>query len=505
MKTLQKSLSLLVLFACLSYSTSAQTLITFYTNQGDFVVEMTENLSPITSGNFIDLANAGFYDGIIFHRIIDDFVIQGGDPTGTGAGGSGVIIEDEFGEGLSNLAGTLSMANSGPNSGTSQFFINLVNNTFLDHDVAPLSSAHPVFGRVFTNFNIVQEIGAVPVNALDQPLDAVVMDSVRVLTSDTTLPLAYWSLNEGETNSEGASIIQGIGNGINSVDNRFEQEGQATLFSGSAFIDAGDHLDEFFIREDQAISIAAWVKTIGVGSEMVIVSKHLPNSCAENQEQFYLAIAADGGVAFNISGSSDGADALLFESAPGLFSAGDEWKYVAFTYDPSIDTSDGLDRAQLYIDNEAVELELTREGSLFSAATENTAHLAVGAFVDENGESCGGNFIGILDELYIFNQVLSPAELEDLSAADGFGSGIADVLRVANVFPNPVDGQVLKIELPDFQKVEALLSSVDGKLMASHKLEGASLSISLSDLASGIYFLQILGDGINEVHEIVVK
>jgi peptidylprolyl isomerase len=98
---------------------------------------------PITSGNFIKLVKSGFYDGVIFHRVIDGFMIQGGDPKGNGMGGPGYTIKDEFTHagGNRNDRGTISMANAGPNTGGSQFFINLVNNNFLD-------TKHPAFGKV---------------------------------------------------------------------------------------------------------------------------------------------------------------------------------------------------------------------------------------------------------------------------------------------------------------------------------------------------------------------
>ena len=152
---------------------SAQTEITFYTSMGDFVVEAYDTLQPITAGNFIDLVNAEFYDGIIFHRVISGFMIQGGDPTGTGYGGPGYTIPDEFDPRTSNIQKAIAMANSGPNTGGSQFFINLVNNTYLDPN-------YPVFGIVTDNFSVVQSIGLVPTNSNDRPLIDVVMDSLRV-------------------------------------------------------------------------------------------------------------------------------------------------------------------------------------------------------------------------------------------------------------------------------------------------------------------------------------
>lgn len=99
----------------------------FHTNLGDFTAELFEDKAPKTAGNFLELVEKGFYDGVIFHRVIDDFMIQGGDPTGTGMGGPGYTIDDEFGPGLAHSSeGILSMANAGPNTGGSQFFITLV-------------------------------------------------------------------------------------------------------------------------------------------------------------------------------------------------------------------------------------------------------------------------------------------------------------------------------------------------------------------------------------------
>lgn len=96
--------------------------VRFSTTLGDFTAELFEDKAPKTAQNFIDLAEKGFYDGVIFHRVIDDFMIQGGDPTGTGMGGPGYQIDDEFGPGLKHDGeGILSMANAGPNTGGSQF------------------------------------------------------------------------------------------------------------------------------------------------------------------------------------------------------------------------------------------------------------------------------------------------------------------------------------------------------------------------------------------------
>ncbi len=149
------------------------------TNHGDIVIELYSDM-PITAGNFQKLVEDGFYDGVIFHRIIPNFMIQGGDPTGTGSGGPGYQIKDEFVEGRSNLPMTLSMANSGPGSGGSQFFINLVDNSFLDFDKQPLSSKHPVFGEVIEGQDIVKKIAGVETSR-GRPLDDVVIIKASVI------------------------------------------------------------------------------------------------------------------------------------------------------------------------------------------------------------------------------------------------------------------------------------------------------------------------------------
>ena len=180
---MKKTLLSIAFILCSIFLVNAQTQVTFYTNYGNFNAELYDSLAPITAGNFKSLVDTGFYDGIIFHRVISNFVIQGGDPLGNGTGGPGYTIPDEFILGLSNVKKTLSMANAGPGTGGSQFFINLKNNTFLDFDKAPLTSAHPVFGIVRDGWTVCEVIETVPVNSNDKPLTDVVMDSVRVTGS----------------------------------------------------------------------------------------------------------------------------------------------------------------------------------------------------------------------------------------------------------------------------------------------------------------------------------
>ena len=142
------------------------------TTQGNIVIELRSDM-PVTAGNFKKLVEEGFYDGVIFHRVIDGFMIQGGDPTGTGAGGPGYQIRDEFVGENRNNRGTISMANAGPNTGGSQFFINLVDNNFLD-------SKHPVFGSVVEGMDVVDKIGKTQTDASDRPAQEIKIINARV-------------------------------------------------------------------------------------------------------------------------------------------------------------------------------------------------------------------------------------------------------------------------------------------------------------------------------------
>ena len=157
------------------------TTVIMHTTMGDIKIQMHDDM-PITTGNFVKLAKEGFYDGVIFHRVIDGFMIQGGDPTGTGMGGPGYNIQDEFGTGHSNIRGTIAMANTGrPNTGGSQFFINTVNNTYLDKEDPRTPYAHPVFGTVLEGMDVVDKIGRVETDRNDKPLQDVVIQSIEVI------------------------------------------------------------------------------------------------------------------------------------------------------------------------------------------------------------------------------------------------------------------------------------------------------------------------------------
>lgn len=160
----------------------------FTTTEGEFVIELFTDKSPTTAGNFEELVEKGFYNGTRFHRIIKDFMLQGGDPLSRqekmrsrwGTGGA-ETIEDEFITGLSNLRGTLSMANSGPQSGSSQFFINLVDNTYLDFDKKPFNSKHPVFGQIIEGMDIIDKLGLVATNGQDQPKTDIVIEKAEII------------------------------------------------------------------------------------------------------------------------------------------------------------------------------------------------------------------------------------------------------------------------------------------------------------------------------------
>ena len=164
------------------------TQVILHTTMGDITLKMNDDM-PITTGNFVKLCKEGFYDGVIFHRVIDGFMIQGGDPTGTGMGGPGYTIEDEFGKGHSNVRGTIAMANTGrPNTGGSQFFINTVNNTYLDKENPSTPYAHPVFGEVVSGMDVVDKIAATKTDGNDRPLTEQKIASIRVDTKGEEYP-----------------------------------------------------------------------------------------------------------------------------------------------------------------------------------------------------------------------------------------------------------------------------------------------------------------------------
>tara|TARA_B100001113_G_scaffold110777_1_gene89895 strand:- start:3622 stop:4290 length:669 start_codon:yes stop_codon:yes gene_type:complete len=192
-------LILILIFS--SFNSKSQTQVDFYTNYGDFRVELYDSIVPITTSNFINLVSANFYDGALFHRVIKNFMIQGGDVSPPPP-----PIPDEFDSTLSNIQKTISMANSGPNTGTCQFFINLVDNTYLDFDKPPFTSKHPVFGITISGFNIVEDIGDVQTNFNDVPYIDVIMDSVRIVGNQSST-----NFITSDTNNKLLKIVDMLG------------------------------------------------------------------------------------------------------------------------------------------------------------------------------------------------------------------------------------------------------------------------------------------------------
>jgi cyclophilin family peptidyl-prolyl cis-trans isomerase len=158
--------------------TKIQLVAVFETNMGTFECELYEDKAPKTVANFVGLAEKGYYDGVIFHRVIDNFVIQGGDPTGTGRGGESIYghpFEDEFHPDLKHdKAGVLSMANAGPNTNGSQFFITLAPTPWLDNK-------HSIFGQVIKGMDVVRKIGKVEtIKPGDRPVKDVVIKKIKI-------------------------------------------------------------------------------------------------------------------------------------------------------------------------------------------------------------------------------------------------------------------------------------------------------------------------------------
>lgn len=159
--------------------TSMQAIFT--TTMGEFTVLLDEAATPNTVANFVKLAKSGFYDGVNFHRVIAGFMVQGGDPltkeenmrTFWGTGGPGYTFDDEITAGNSNVMGTISMANAGPNTNGSQFFINCADNVFLDRK-------HTVFGHVASGMDVVEMIEGVPVDGSDKPVQPVVIEKITI-------------------------------------------------------------------------------------------------------------------------------------------------------------------------------------------------------------------------------------------------------------------------------------------------------------------------------------
>jgi len=154
---------------------------TFNTNKGNITIEFFKDQTPNTVDNFIKLAKEGFYDGVKFHRVIKGFMIQGGDPLTKddsqmdlwGTGGPGYRFADEIGTNNKNDIGTISMANAGPDTNGSQFFINVATNNFLD-------DKHTVFGKIVSGMDVVQAIEATPTGPNDRPVSPIIINSITL-------------------------------------------------------------------------------------------------------------------------------------------------------------------------------------------------------------------------------------------------------------------------------------------------------------------------------------
>lgn len=152
---------------------AADSRVTMETSHGTIVLKLYPDKTPNTVKNFTELTGKDFYNGLTFHRVITGFMIQGGDPKGNGTGGPGYRLGDEFVPGLSNVSGTISMANSGPDTNGSQFFISVADNSFLD-------GKHTVFGEVIEGMSVIQKIASVETGAGDVPVEPVTMKKVTV-------------------------------------------------------------------------------------------------------------------------------------------------------------------------------------------------------------------------------------------------------------------------------------------------------------------------------------
>ncbi len=177
-KTLLMVLLISVLFiltSCSKSSSSSNRTAVIETNLGTMEIELFEKRAPTTTQNFITLAKKGYYDGLTFHRVIKDFMIQGGCPKGDGTGGPGYTIPDEFHVELKhNQAGILSMANAGPNTGGSQFFITLIPTPWLD-------GMHSVFGKIIKGEEVLKKIGNIQTGFQDKPMDPVTIKKIKII------------------------------------------------------------------------------------------------------------------------------------------------------------------------------------------------------------------------------------------------------------------------------------------------------------------------------------
>lgn len=187
-KLLIALLTMLTLFGCaatpefdqFSGPQKGDIVATMETNMGTIKIRLFADLTPEIVKNFTTLAEQDYYDGLTFHRVIQDFMIQGGDPNGNGTGGDsylgeGVTLADEIVEELTHAKGTISMANRGPDTNTSQFFIVHADSAFLD-------GSYSIFGQVYDGLSVVDDIAVVETNAIDKPVEDVVIEDITIST-----------------------------------------------------------------------------------------------------------------------------------------------------------------------------------------------------------------------------------------------------------------------------------------------------------------------------------
>ncbi len=165
---------LLILLVSCSKVEDKMVKVQLETNKGNITLELFNDKAPKTVENFEKLVKQGFYDGTIFHRVIKDFMIQGGDPEGTGMGGPGYIIKDEFNKDLKHDRGVISMANSGPNTGGSQFFITVISTPWLNNK-------HAVFGKVVEGMDVVDDIANAETEDGDRPAEEIKILKAKVI------------------------------------------------------------------------------------------------------------------------------------------------------------------------------------------------------------------------------------------------------------------------------------------------------------------------------------
>lgn len=256
-RTASSMYAILALILALNVSAlQAQTVARVYTTQGDFDIELREDLVPITANNFIDLVNLEFYDGILWHRIIAGFVIQTGDPTGTGCCGPGYTIPDEFALPTLNhgAKGVISMANAGPNTGGSQWFVTLSPQPHLD-------SLHSVFGHVVGSMAAVDALAAVPTNGNGVPVFAPRNDSIRIISTPTNLApktnrTAILGGNFPNPFAEGTTIAYGLYEGSEATLRIFDVEGRLVREMLLGFQAAGDHKVQWDARDAEGRAVA---------------------------------------------------------------------------------------------------------------------------------------------------------------------------------------------------------------------------------------------------------